>query len=180
MSSPEDAGGARFEGAAPGGRRRWSVRRAGRTAGVLVACSLTLAACGSHAESVSLQVRSWAGAAQLGQSLRLLATDVDEVSRGIKARKLVATHTACDGMATDAANAEGVLPSPDQTLTDELNRAYLGLVRAAQDCSDAGHFGGGAFDRYRSEARRAVASLHAAEARLALLEAPRRRGAGAG
>lgn len=118
---------------------------------------------------------TWARATQLRQTERLLATDVAEVRRGIAERKLVATHTACDGLATDAANAVGVLPTPDRRLTDELNRAYLGLARAAQDCSDAGRFGGGSFDRFETAASAATAVLGRAEVRERRLVAPGRR-----
>ena len=147
---------------------------------VLAASAAVLAGCSVQHGSIALQVRSFAGTAQLGQSDQLLATDVAEVGRGIAEGKLLATHTACDGLATDAATALGMLPSPDQRLTDELNRAYLDLARAAQDCSEVARLGPGAFARYEAESGRAMASLHAAEARVRLLEAKGHRQGGAG
>jgi hypothetical protein len=101
--------------------------------------------------------------------------DVAEVNRGIARRVLLATHTACDGLATDAASALGQLPTPDQRLTDELNTAYLDLARAAQRCSEAGSFKRGAFQAYASLAGAGVAALRRAEARYRLLVPAARR-----
>ena len=100
-----------------------------------------------------------------------------EIGRGIARRALRATHTACDGLATDAGNALGLLPTPDRRLTDDLNTAYLDLARAAQRCSEAGSLTHGAFDPYRRGARAGMAALRRAEARYRALVPKGRPGA---
>lgn len=145
----------------------------------LLAGTLT-SGCAAHPQSTAAAVSAWASGAGLAQSSRLLRTDVAEVDRGIARRELRATHTACDGLATDAGNALGVLPTPDQRLTDELNTAYLDLVRAAQHCSDAGSFAPGAFEGYRRHTVAGLAALRRAEARYRALVPARHRGAESG
>ena len=114
----------------------------------------------------------------LATSNALVTTDVAEVRRGIAARLLVATHTACDGLGADAATAVGQLPTPDQRLTDELNRAYLTLAQAAQDCTEATGFAGAGFARFERAATAGMGWLHRAEARYRELTAPASRGRG--
>lgn len=138
------------------------------------------AGCASHPPSTAIAVSSWASAAGFTTSNALLRTDVAEIRRGIARRDLRATHTACDGLGTDAGNALGVLPTPDRRLTDDLNTAYLDLARAAQHCSEAASFAHGAFAAYERGAKAGMAALGRAEARYRALVPKGRRGAGAG
>lgn len=128
--------------------------------------------CGSPPVSTASAVASWAKGAGLASTDALLATDVAEVGRGIAARLLGPTHTACDGLGADAGTAVGQLPTPDQRLTDELNGAYLTLARAAQDCSEAGSFGAAGFSRFERGAAAGMAGLRRAEARYRALVDP--------
>lgn len=135
--------------------------------------------CGSPPVSTASAVSSWAQQTGLVGTNALLATDVAEVRRGIAARLLVATHTACDGLGADAATAVGQLPTPDQRLTDELNRAYLTLAQAAQDCSEVGSFAGAGFARFERGATSGMAWLRRADSRYGELVHPAGRVAGA-
>lgn len=155
-------------------------RRAAALTGAVLVSGVLASGCASHPPSTAIAVSSWASAAGFAASTRLLRTDVAEIGRGIARRDLRATHTACDGLGTDAANALGMLPTPDKRFTDDLNTAYIGLARAAQHCSDAGSFTHGAFDPYRRGARAALAALRRAEARYRALVPRGRRGAVSG
>lgn len=140
-------------------------RRRGRLAlcaAAALAAGAGASGCAGHPPPLPVAVSSWASAARFHKSTALLERDVAEVHRGIVAGELKATHTACDGLATDAGNALGVLPTPVRRLTDELNTAYLDLARAAQDCSEVTRLGPGAFARYRAELGRGVGDLRRA------------------
>ncbi|HUY30600.1 MAG TPA: hypothetical protein VMV02_06355 [Acidimicrobiales bacterium] len=144
-------------------------RRATARAAAAVAAAVGLAACSGLTGSHAHKVAQWAAGAGVLASVRLVKADVRAVGAGIAREALVATHTACDGLASDAASAYGELPTPDVALTDALSAAYLAYTRAAQDCSDAGSFAAGAFARYQREVAIADRELRGAERRLAAL-----------
>lgn len=143
----------------------------GRLAAVLVilAAGVLASACAATPDSAS-GLSSWASQASLASTVALLRGDVRDINAGIRLSKLRATHTACDGLGTDAASAIGQLPAPDHRLTTMLNAAYSGLLNAAQACSDATAFSGRAFAAYERRSVAALAILSAATARLDVLE----------
>jgi hypothetical protein len=148
-------------------------RRVGRFAAPIAAATLAvlLASCAGYSGSRAHQVTQWAQGASLQSNDGLVAADVRGIASGIRLRELAATHTECDGLATDAATAYGELPTPDQKLTNDLNDAYLDYEHAAQDCSSARSFASTGFTRYRSEVATANAALAAAKHRMSVLGA---------
>ncbi len=156
-------------------RRAADAARAGARAIVVVAVAgLAFAACSGYSGSHAHRVAEWVSGSSLVTNDATIRADVQDIGRGIAARKLGATHTACDGLGADSGTAYGELPTPDQTLTTALNDAYLDYTRAAQDCSEASSFAHGGFDRYEAELRRANAALDAADRRLRTLGVPGR------
>ncbi|MCU1495606.1 MAG: hypothetical protein JWO62_3370 [Acidimicrobiaceae bacterium] len=151
----------------PGARAR--ARRLAAPGAVAVLVALALGGCSSYTGSHGHQVAQWASGASLATNDGFITTDVREISSGIALRKLVATRTACDGLATDAGTAYGQLPTPDRALTNDLASAYLDYIKAAQDCTSASSFDGPAFDRYRRVAATATAAFDAAKRRLKAL-----------
>jgi hypothetical protein len=141
-------------------------RRAVAPAVAVVAIAIALAGCAGYTGDRAHQVAEWASGADLTTNDGYVTSDVGSIALGIKRRELVATHTACDGLASDAATAYGELPTPDTALTDDLNTAYLDFTDAAQDCSSVSSFAPPGFRRYERELGRAVAALDAADARL--------------
>jgi len=152
------------------GRASWrGARRPVASVLALASSALALGGCSGLTGSHAHRVAQWAVSSGVVANDQLVAADVRYVAVGISRRELVATHTACDGLASDAASAYGELPSPDTSLTSSLARAYLGYSRAAQDCSDAHSFASGAFARYDAAAAAAGRALGAARGRLAAL-----------
>lgn len=145
--------------------------RRGRAGGLVVLATVALAstACAATPHTPA-GVRSWVGQSSYRSTVALLRTDVAEIGRGIAARRLAATKTACDGLGSDAASAIGELPAPDHTLTLGLNSAYSHLINAAQACSTARSFAAAGFSRYRAEAAVGLRELAAADRRIARLE----------
>lgn len=148
-----------------GSRLRARTSRLAAPAAVLVA-GLVLASCSGYSGGIAHQVGQWASGADVTTNDGYITTDVGEIANGVKLAKLTATHTACDGLASDAGTAYGELPTPDSSLTSELNTAYLDFTAAAEDCSAASSFTGDRFRDYRREEALAAAALDRAERRL--------------
>ncbi|MCU1491196.1 MAG: hypothetical protein JWM85_2601 [Acidimicrobiaceae bacterium] len=134
----------------------------------LVGTALGATSCSVAADNAS-GVKSWASQASYGSSTTLLKQDLQEISTGIRLKKLLATKTACDGLGADAGTAVGQLPTPDTRFTNELSAAYNDLVNAAQSCSTASSFSSSAFRRYRSGAAAASRLLAQAARRFSEL-----------
>jgi hypothetical protein len=132
----------------------------------LTSAGLLLGAC-APTGTPSQRAAAWASASGVAALDAQLRADLAAIARGRRLGLLVATRTECDGLATDAADAEGELPAPDAAVTSDLNAAYLGYVRAAQACSQAPSLRSPAFARYDALVRAASAHLEAGERRLA-------------
>ncbi len=130
---------------------------------VLVLVAVVLAGCSGYSGGEARQVAQWASGAQLATNDGYVVADLADISRGISAGDLGATHTACDGLASDAATAYGELPTPLAALTDDLATAYLDDTRAAQDCTSAGSFAAPGFRRYRATVARGIRAFDAAQ-----------------
>jgi hypothetical protein len=155
------------------GRARLPRRRGLRRLALAVALAglaLSASACASDADTPAA-LAAWASQATYGSNNALLRTDLEEIASGIAQDELVPTRTACDGLGTDAANAIGELPTPDNKLTNELNAAYSDLVNAAQSCSEAPAFASPDFTRYRRRVAAADRELTLASLRYKLLAA---------
>ncbi|MDA8295766.1 MAG: hypothetical protein M0004_04105 [Actinomycetota bacterium] len=147
---------------------RAGIRRLAAVALSLVAGALA-SGCAATPDSAS-GLASWASQASFSSTVALLRGDVRDINAGFRLAKLRATHTACDGLGTDAASAIGQLPAPDHRLTTMLNAAYSGLINAAQACSDATALSGRSVAAYKRRSVAALATLSAATARLHALE----------
>lgn|GEM_PF-2384003 len=130
---------------------------------VLVLAAVVLAGCSGYSGSEAQRVAEWASGAQLSTNDGYVVADISDISRGISAGNLGATHTACDGLASDAATAYGELPTPVASLTDDLAAAYLDDTRAAQDCTSAMSFSAIGFRRYRVTVARGTRAFDAAQ-----------------
>jgi hypothetical protein len=128
--------------------------------------ALVLAGCTGYSGSLSHEVAQWDNGASLSSNDGQITSDLQDIATGIKERKLVATHTACDGLGSDAGTAYGELPTPDTALTNDLNTAYIDFTNAAQDCSEAPSFSASDFARYRRQLAKADAAFAAAKRRL--------------
>jgi len=126
----------------------------------VVLAGTVLAACTGYSGTLAHQVDEWASGASLTTNDGYVTSDISSIAVGIKQHQLTATHTACDGLGSDAGTADGELPTPDTRLTDDLNDAYLDFTKAAQDCSNAKSFGAGfaPYERELAEGKKAYAA----------------------
>lgn len=136
-------------------------------AAVAIGVALVVAACGGSHAPLSSRLRAWEAGSSYATDQGYIATDIREITTGIRKGPLKALHTACDGLAVDAANAYGELPTPDQALTEDLNDEYLDATDAAQSCSTSALLHGRRVERYLALIGRAERDLRAARARIA-------------
>jgi hypothetical protein len=136
-------------------RPRRNRRRAGAVTAAMAGLGLAVVGCGNTFSGTTLpqQVTSWATA-----SNPTLAASVTEIQGDIRRIDAVSDQAAlpadCDVLVTDALNANQNLPSPDQTLTNLLARAYSDAGDAGHDC--VGGAGAGSTSLARSARERAT------------------------
>jgi hypothetical protein len=127
-------------------KRQWSRRRGfpqrvlARLAlsGALAGATLGLAACSSGSASASARVGQWVSSEGFGSSVGTLLGDGGRVIRSVELRQSAgALRADCGVLEDDASTAAGNLPTPDQNLTDTLQRAYRTDLAAAAACYGA-------------------------------------------
>lgn len=107
-------------------------------ASVLVLAAFALAACSSGSTSVSARVSQWVSSEGFGASVGTLLGDGGRVIRSVELKQGAgALRADCGVLEDDASTAAGNLPTPDQTLTDTLQRAYRTELAAAAACYGA-------------------------------------------
>ncbi len=119
---------------------RAGLRRPLDEAAVLVAVLLAvvaLAGCTSYTGSKANQVRQWASIALVSSNDNLVVLDIAAIKRSVRAKKLKDVTSNCSGLVFDTGTAYGNLPTPDNTLTNELNVAYLDFASAGSSCAAA-------------------------------------------
>jgi hypothetical protein len=103
--------------------------------GVLMAVGL--AACAHLSGTMRQQVASWSNSSGIVGLDETLAGDVHDFEGALAAHQTETAKTICGAMQDDASQAYAELDSPDTTLTNLLNDAYVNLGQAAQDCYNA-------------------------------------------
>ncbi|MGP8221702.1 MAG: hypothetical protein ACLQQM_01600, partial [Acidimicrobiales bacterium] len=101
--------------------------------GVLVAVVLALGpllGCTSYTGSKANQVRQWASIALVTSNDNLVVQDIVAIKRSLRAKKFLDVTSNCSGLVFDTGTAYGNLPTPDNTLTNELNVAYEDFASA--------------------------------------------------
>jgi hypothetical protein len=162
-----DDGGPPGAGHPPrGGSRRTAL------AAALVAAALLLGACAGADQSGSLphRVAVWVSSTGFGETAGTLQGDTRSVDGVISQhRGTGAIHTACGVLENDSANAESNLPTPDVTLTHDIDRAATLDYKAGTDCYDGGGTDAALMARSARERAQASAALSAAVRRVARL-----------
>ncbi len=95
-------------------------------------------------------------------------SDVVLVERAAKQKNLKQLETVCGGFAEDSGTAYTILPSPDQTLTDDLNTADIDFVSASTTCGSYSLTHAGV-EKALAKISEGVAALISAQARLKVL-----------
>ena len=96
-----------------------------------------LAGCTSYTGSKAHQVSEWASIATASSNDQLVVQDISAIRRSVRANLLKDVTSNCAGLVFDAGTAYGNLPTPDNTLTNELNVAYVDFSSAGSSCAAA-------------------------------------------
>jgi hypothetical protein len=124
---------------------------------------LVLAACGTSFSGSTLaqQVSNWASSSSptLSASMSAIQGDIRRID-AVPSDPPKPSPADCDLLVTDALNANENLPSPDQTLTDLLSKAYTDAGDGGHDCIS----GASARQLRRSTTERAAARRDLIEA----------------
>ena len=121
----------------PRRRRRRSGRRSLSVVAAVVLGAATLAGCASAEETgpPGTRVTSWLTSASGGTAIGTVSVDSRNVNSVLAHHNTAGSiRAACGVLTTDAQTAIGNLPTPDQTLTQDLNRAYEAAAAAGSDC----------------------------------------------
>ena len=116
------------------------VRRRLFRAAVLAVGALALgvtAGCTGYSGTQAHQVTQWASQYSVISNDAIVIADVGAIRRSIKAARLLDVTSNCAGLVTDAGTAYANLPTPDNTLTNELNTAYQDFANAGGICATA-------------------------------------------
>ncbi|MGO9962230.1 MAG: hypothetical protein ACLPUG_02235 [Acidimicrobiales bacterium] len=133
---------------------------------VLLALGL-LAGCTGYTGSKANQVRQWASTTSVSANDGLVTQDVTAIRESMMAGRLKDVTSNCAGLVFDTGTAYGNLPTPDNTLTNELNVAYQDFANAGSSCAAARSLHSGRVKRALEIITAGVVSLDEATRRLA-------------
>jgi len=115
------------------GLRRPLVDAAALLAGF--AALVALAGCTSYTGSKAHQVSEWASIATVVSNDQLVVQDIAAIRRSVQVNALKDVTSNCAGLVFDSGTAYGNLPTPDNTLTNELNVAYVDFTSGGSSCA---------------------------------------------
>jgi len=138
---------------------------------VLLAAALValgaLAGCTSYTGSKANQVRQWASIALVSSNDKLIVQDIAAIRASLRARQFKDVTSNCSGLVFDTGTAYGNLPTPDNTLTNELNVAYQDFVSAGSACAAVHELGSSRMTKALETIEVGLVSLDEASHRLA-------------
>jgi len=125
------------------------------------------AGCTGYSGTKANQVSQWASQYAVIANDQLVVNDVVAIRASVRAAQLKDVTSNCAGLAVDTGTAYGNLPTPDTTLTAELNVAYEGFASAAGDCAAAGSLSSSKITAALTKVKTALVSLERATRLLA-------------
>jgi hypothetical protein len=139
-------------------------------AAALVGGSVALAGCTlDQVGPPAAQVTNWMSSSADGAAIGQVEVDSRNIDLALARHDSPATiRTVCALLTTDAQTAIGNLPSPDTTLTDDLNTAFEAAATAGNNCYN-GASGGALLRRSAAERRRIAPLLAVAVDRVATI-----------
>lgn len=102
----------------------------------LGACGL-LGGCTSYTGSPAHQVAEWASIAGVSANDQLVVQDIAALRLSVRKDLLKDVTSNCSGLVFDAGTADGNLPTPNNSLTNQLNAAYQDFVSGGSSCAAA-------------------------------------------
>lgn len=115
-----------------------------------VALSVALASCSSVSGTPSQKVSQWTTEVSLSSVDAQINTDLSFLKSADRSKNLRDIQTDCEGFPGDVEQLYETLPSPDTTLTNELNNATQSWFSAAHYCADAHTVNDVSYRRYIS------------------------------
>ncbi|HEX4538864.1 MAG TPA: hypothetical protein VH112_01350 [Acidimicrobiales bacterium] len=110
-------------------------------AAALVVASMLVTACSSGPDvsgTLSQRVNGWSQGVGLTASSAKIGSELDQVTKTAQAGDLGGLQAVSVQLQDDATIAHAQLPSPDQSLTDQLNTAYQTAYQLANHYLDKG------------------------------------------
>jgi hypothetical protein len=107
----------------------------------VVVAAMTVSACSSGPDvsgTLSQRVNGWSQGVGLGASSAKIGTELDQVTKSANGGDLGTLQAVSVQLQDDATIAHAQLPSPDQSLTDQLNTAYQTAYQLANHYLDRG------------------------------------------
>jgi hypothetical protein len=107
----------------------------------LVVVSMMVTACSSGPDvsgTLSQRVNGWSQGVGLTASSAKIGSELDRVTKSAQAGDLGGLQAVSVQLQDDATIAHAQLPSPDQTLTNQLNTAYQAAYQLANHYLDKG------------------------------------------
>ena len=98
----------------------------------------TLEGCTGYSGSKAHQVAQWASQYSVISNDQNVLADVRAIKLSLAADKLKDVTSNCAGLVFDAGTAYQNLPTPDNTLTNELSAAYQDFASAGSSCAAVG------------------------------------------
>jgi hypothetical protein len=126
-----------------------------------------LAGCTGYTGSKANQVRQWASTTSVSANDGLVRQDIAAIKASLRAGQLKDVTSNCSGLVFDTGTAYGNLPTPDNTLTNELNVAYQDFANAGSSCAAARSLRSSRMTRALETIKGGLVSLDAATRRLA-------------
>jgi len=146
-------------------------RPPGALRAVIVALALggasSTAGCTGYSGPVANQVGQWASQYSVVSNDRTVVSDIDAIKLSLQAGRLKDLTSNCAGLVDDAGTAYGNLPTPDNTLTNELSTAYQDFANAGSSCATARSIDSGTITRALGTISRGLVALARADRRLA-------------
>jgi hypothetical protein len=107
----------------------------------VVVASMMVSACSSGPDvsgTLSQRVNGWSQGVGLAASSTKIGSELDKVTKSAQAGDLGGLQAVSVQLQDDATIAHAQLPSPDQTLTNQLNTAYQTAYQLANHYLDKG------------------------------------------
>lgn len=147
---------------------RWALPRRRVLGAVLgVVLGVVLAGCAGYSGTPRQQVQEWASANSYKANERQVVSDADRLERAQRQGTVLQLRTVGEGLSSDTGTLYQTLPTPDQELTSELNRASQNFFHAGETCADAPSTHTARVVRAMAEVRSGLKELAAARQRFA-------------
>jgi hypothetical protein len=125
-----------------------------------------VAGCSNYSGDLANRIGQWATGATYDADNSQILSDLGNLSAGYSERQLLPLRTACEAFGVDVDALYGTLPTPDATLTNELNDALTTFGAASVKCYASASFSSPSFRSYLAELARGKALYAKARQRL--------------